>query len=372
MLKGRSGQNRVNTRPVLIMAGGTGGHVYPALAVARALLAQQVPVVWLGTRRGLEARVVPAAGIPMEWVNIAGLRRRGLAALLFAPLRLLLACYQAARVIARVKPRLVLGMGGFVAGPGGLMCKLMQKPLVIHEQNAIPGLTNRLLARLANSVLQAFPQTFRPSVAAYHTGNPVREEITALAVPEERYAQRQGRLRVLVIGGSMGARFLNDILPRAIHTMPAGIWPEVRHQAGLEQQQGVQAAYQAAGITNADVIEFVDDMAGAYAWADLVISRAGAMTVAELAAAGLPSILVPFPHAVDDHQTVNARFLADRGAAILAPQDSLTAEQLGDWLGELTVDRGRLLRMAQRARGVARPEATQLVVKECLAVAESF
>lgn len=372
MLKGRSESNGFNRRPVLIMAGGTGGHVYPALAVARALLARQVPVVWLGTRRGLEARVVPAAGIPMEWVNIAGLRRRGLAAILFAPLRLLLACYQAVRVIARVKPRLVLGMGGFVAGPGGLMCKLMHKPLVIHEQNAIPGLTNRLLARVANSVLQAFPQTFKPSIVAYHTGNPVREEITALAAPEARYAQRQGRLRVLVIGGSMGARFLNDILPRAIRTMPGGIWPEVRHQAGLGQQQDVQAAYRAAGITNADVIEFVDDMAGAYAWADLVISRAGAMTVAELAAAGLPSILVPYPHAVDDHQTVNARFLADRGAAILAPQAALTPERLGDWLGELTVDRGRLLRMAQQARGVARPEATQLVVKECLAVAESF
>lgn len=372
MFKDRSMQNSFNRRPVLIMAGGTGGHIYPALAVARALLAQQVPVVWLGTRRGLEARVVPAAGIPMEWVNIVGLRRRGVVAFLLAPLRLMLACYQAIRVIARVKPRLVLGMGGFVAGPGGLMCKLMHKPLVIHEQNAIPGLTNRLLARVANSVLQAFPQTFKPSVVAYHTGNPVREEITALAAPEIRFAQRQGRLRVLIIGGSMGARFLNDILPQAIRTMPAGMWPEIRHQVGQGQQQEVQQAYKAAGMTSAEVIEFVDDMAGAYAWADLVISRAGAMTVAELAAAGLPSILVPYPHAVDDHQTINARFLADRGAAILAPQASLTPEQLGDWLGELTVDRGRLVRMAQQARGVARPEATQLVVKECLAVAESW
>jgi UDP-N-acetylglucosamine--N-acetylmuramyl-(pentapeptide) pyrophosphoryl-undecaprenol N-acetylglucosamine transferase len=345
--------------------------VYPALAVARALIAQQVPVVWLGTRQGLEARVVPASGIPIEWLSISGVRHKGLTTLVFAPLRILLACFQAAHVIARIKPRLVLGMGGFVAGPGGFVCKLMHKPLVIHEQNAIAGLTNRLLARFANSVLEAFPATFKPAFNAYHTGNPVREDISAIASPETRMAGRQGRLRVLIIGGSLGARFLNEIMPLAVRSMPVAMWPQIRHQAGRGQEQTVKQAYEAANV-DAEVTEFIEDMAGAYNWADLVVARAGAMTVAELAAAGLPSILVPYPNAVDDHQTVNARFLADRGAAVLASQSSLNAEQLGDWLGELTVDRNRLLRMAQQARAFARPEATQLVVKECLAVAESF
>ena len=358
-------------RPVLIMAGGTGGHVYPALAVAHALLAQQVPVVWMGTRNGLEARVVPAAGIHIEWLTIGGLRRKGITTLLLAPIKLLAACIQAACVIYRVKPRLVLGMGGFVSGPGGLICKLMLKPLVIHEQNAIAGLTNRWLSKFANSVLQAFPNTFKQSIGAYHTGNPVREEINNIPQPEQRLAGRQGRLSILVIGGSLGARFLNEIMPRAVRTMPVAMRPQIKHQVGKGQTDEVVHSYEELSI-EAEVVEFVDDMASAYSWADLVIARAGAMTVTELAAAGCPSILVPYPHAVDDHQTINARFLADRGAAILASQTSLTPEQLGDWLSELTVDRVRLIAMGKRARAVARPEATQLVVKECLAVAESF
>lgn len=359
-----------DSRPVLIMAGGTGGHVYPALAVARELLAQRVPVLWLGTRSGLEARVVPAAGIPIEWMYISGLRGKGLLSLL-VPFKLLLACIQAAWVIVRTRPRIVLGMGGYVAAPGGLVCRLLMKPLVIHEQNAVAGFTNRLLSKLANSVLQAFPNTFSPELHAYHTGNPVREDIANIPLPDVRLSERKGRLRLLVIGGSQGSAFLNEIVPQAVATMPTAVWPEIRHQAGKGHLAATQQLYASKDIA-AEVTEFIDDMAAAYAWADIAVCRAGAMTVAELAAAGLPSILVPFPQAVDDHQTRNARFLADNGAAILANQSKLTPEALGDWLSELGVDRKRLLRMAQNARALARLDATKLVVKECLAVAESF
>lgn len=360
----------MDSRPILIMAGGTGGHVYPALAVAKALQGKQVPVVWMGTRRGLEAKVVPAAGLRIAWLNVSGLRGKDLITLLLAPFRLLYACLQAAVIILRFKPRLVLGMGGFVAGPGGLMSKLLQRPLVIHEQNAVAGLTNRILARFADSVLEAFPGTFKESLHAYHTGNPVRAEISALPTPEQRYANREGRLRLLVIGGSQGARFLNEIVPRAVRTMPASMRPEVRHQAGLEACNSTRALYGELAV-EAEVLPFLEEIAAAYAWADLVIARSGAMTVAELAAAGLPAILVPFPHAVDDHQTVNARYLAAQDAALIAQQTELSVEKLGDWLSELSVDRDRLLRMAKRARQVARPQATNLVVHECLAVAES-
>lgn len=359
-----------DSRPVLIMAGGTGGHVYPALAVARELLAQRVPVVWLGTRGGIEARVVPAAGIPIRWLSISGLRGKGLSALL-VPFKLLFACLQAAWAIIRSQPRVVLGMGGYAAAPGGLICRLLMKPLVIHEQNAVAGFTNRLLCKLANSVLQAFPNTFPPELHAYHTGNPVREDIANIPLPEVRLSPRKGRLRLLVIGGSQGSIFLNDIVPQAIATMPSAVWPEIRHQVGKGHLEATQQRYASKDI-NAKVTTFIDDMAEAYAWADIVVCRAGAMTVAELAAAGLPSILVPFPQAVDDHQTRNARFLADNGAAILANQSTLSPEALGDWLSELSVDRRRLLRMAQQARTLARLDATRLVVKECLAVAESF
>lgn len=357
-------------RPVLIMAGGTGGHVYPALAVARELLAQRVPVVWLGTRAGIEARVVPASGIPIRWLSISGLRGKGLSALL-VPFKLLFACLQAAWAIIRSRPRVVLGMGGYAAAPGGFMCRLLMKPLVIHEQNAVAGFTNRLQSKLANSVLQAFPNTFPPELHAYHTGNPVREDIANIPLPEARLSPRKGRLRLLVIGGSQGSMFLNDIVPRAVATMPSAVWPEIRHQAGKGHLDATQQKYRSKDI-NAEVTTFIDDMAEAYAWADIAVCRAGAMTVAELAAAGLPSILVPFPQAVDDHQTRNARFLADNGAAILANQAILSPEALGDWLSELSVDRRRLLRMAQSARALARLDATRLVVKECLAVAESF
>lgn len=358
-------------RPILIVAGGTGGHVYPALAVAKALKSSNVPVVWMGTRKGLEARIVPAAGIEIAWLNVSGIRGKDAFTLILAPFHLLLACLQAALIILRIKPRLVLGMGGFVAGPGGLMGKLLRCPLVIHEQNAIAGVTNRILSRIADSVLEAFPGTFKESLHAYHTGNPVRSEISSLPAPEYRLGKHQGPLRLLVIGGSQGARFLNEIVPQAIYTMPEAIRPQIRHQAGQTSCEQTVSRYESLGI-EAEVFPFLDDMAAAYRWADLVIARSGAMTVAELAAAGLPAILVPFPHAVDDHQTANARFLAQRDAALIVQQSELSADKLGDWLSELAVDRERLINMARRAREVARPEATQLVVRECLAVAESF
>lgn len=358
-------------RPILIMAGGTGGHVYPALAVAQAFRSNSIPVVWMGTRSGLEARVVPAAGIKVVWLSISGLRGKDAITLMLAPFRLIYACLQAALIIMKTRPRLVLGMGGFVAGPGGLMSKLLRCPLVIHEQNAIAGTTNRILSYLADSVLQAFPGTFKDSLHAYHTGNPVRSEISSLPAPEQRLAQHSGPLRLLVIGGSQGANFLNEVVPRAVYTMPAAIRPHIHHQSGYASSEQTASRYKNLGI-EAQVSPFLDDMAAAYNWADLVIARAGAMTVAEIAAAGLPSILIPFPHAIDDHQTANARFLAQRDAALVAQQSELSADKLGDWLSELAVDRARLLKMAKRAREVARPDATQLVVHECLAVARSL
>ena len=251
------------------------------------------------------------------------------------------------------------------------MSKVLRRPLIIHEQNAIAGVTNRILSRMADSVLEAFPGTFSRSISAYHTGNPVRLEICSLPAPEQRFANRKGRLRLLIVGGSQGARFLNEVVPKAVLTMPEAMRPTIRHQTGLAAFETTKANYQMLGV-QAEVIPFLDEMAVAYAWADLVIARSGAMTVAELAAAGLPAILVPFPHAVDDHQTANARYLAEREAALIAPQADLSPEKLGDWLSELAVDRDRLLNMAKRAREVARPEATQLVVYECLAVAECF
>jgi UDP-N-acetylglucosamine--N-acetylmuramyl-(pentapeptide) pyrophosphoryl-undecaprenol N-acetylglucosamine transferase len=353
--------------PVLIMAGGTGGHVFPALAVASVLRERDVPVVWLGTRRGLEARVVPAAGIPMEWLDVTGLRGKGWLDRLLAPARLLLAGYQALRVLRRVRPRTVLGMGGFVSGPGGLVARLLGRPLVIHEQNSVAGLTNRLLAPLAARVLTAFPDCF-PGRCVQQVGNPVRAEIAALPPPERRMADHAGPMRLLVLGGSLGALALNETVPEALARIPAERRPKVWHQAGERTLEQARDAYARAGV-EVELTAFIDDMAGAYAWADLVICRAGALTVAELTAAGLPSLLVPYPHAVDDHQTGNARYLHEAGAALLIPQSDLEAESLAARLLELSDDRPRLAAMAARARALALPEAARDVAEACLAVA---
>ncbi|MCC5795024.1 MAG: undecaprenyldiphospho-muramoylpentapeptide beta-N-acetylglucosaminyltransferase [Chromatiales bacterium] len=352
--------------PVLIMAGGTGGHVFPALAVAEELRRRQHPVVWLGTGRGLEARLVPAAGFAFEQLRVQGLRRRGALAWLVAPFTLVLALLDALRVIRRCRPRLVLGMGGYASGPGGLAAWLLRLPLVIHEQNAVAGLTNRLLARFAREVLQAFPGSFSPRIGARTVGNPVRPDISALPAPESRLADRQGPLRLLVLGGSQGARAINLVVPAAVAALPAGRRPIVRHQSGSLTLQETLAAWRAVGV-EARVEPFIENMAEAYGWADLVIARSGALTIAELCAAGLPALLVPYPTAVDDHQTRNAGALVAAGAAELLPQADLTAGRLSARLEALLSDREELRRRAFAARELARPDATAAITDACLA-----
>jgi UDP-N-acetylglucosamine--N-acetylmuramyl-(pentapeptide) pyrophosphoryl-undecaprenol N-acetylglucosamine transferase len=355
----------MNAGTVLIMAGGTGGHVFPGIAVARELIAQQVRVVWLGTRAGLEARAVPASGlaIEMEWVSIRGLRRTGWFNWVRLPFSLARAMVEAWGVLRRRRPDVVLSMGGFVAGPGGLTAWLTRTPLVVHEQNAVPGMTNRWLASLARRVLTGFPGAFGSMTAAQHVGNPVRAAILAIAAPGERLVGRAGGLRVLVIGGSQGARIFNDIVPQTLRAMTASARPEVWHQCGRGAREQTLRAY---GDVPARVSEFIDDMAAAYAWADVVLCRAGAMTIAELAAAGCAAILVPYPHAVDDHQTANAHYLADRDAAILLPQAELSAARLSEILGELTTHRDVLLKMASAARACASSDAADAVAQVCL------
>ena len=351
---------------VLIMAGGTGGHVFPALAVADVLRARACRVVWLGTRRGIEARVVPAAGIPIEWVRVAGLRGKGVMSWLGAPLRLIQALLDSAGAIRRIRPDVVLGLGGFVSGPGGLAARLLGRPLVIHEQNAVAGLTNRILARLARTTAEAFPGAFAPSIGAITIGNPVRRDIESLPARVPRAATSEpGHL--LVFGGSLGAAALNRLVPAALALLPAAGRPAVIHQTGRDRRDVVVAAYQLAGVS-ADVRDFIDDMAAAYSWADLAICRSGALTVAELATAGLPALLVPFPSAVDDHQTANGRYLADRGAAILLPESQLDAvslaREISRMLGADPVARDR---MADAARHCATPGAAERLADLCLA-----
>ncbi len=347
----------------MIMAGGTGGHVFPALAVADHLRALGWHVVWLGARAGLEATLVPHHGYELASIRFAGLRGKGLLAKLLLPLNLLVAFWQSLRALRAHRPDVVLGMGGYVAFPGGMMAALVGRPLAIHEQNSIAGLANRVLAGVADRVLVAFPGALPKSQVA---GNPVRDAIAHVAPPAERFAGRAGRLRVLVVGGSLGAAALNERVPQAIALIPAEARPRIVHQSGAKHLDRLRASYAAAGV-EADLRPFIDDMAQAYADADVAICRAGATTVAELAAAGVPSILVPFPFAVDDHQTANARYLADAGAAVLVQQRDLTAETLAETLRALT--RERLLEMAKKARALGRPDATRAVAEACVELA---
>ena len=359
----------MSARTCLVMAGGTGGHVMPALAVAEALRAEGWHVIWLGTRAGMEARLVPEKGIEVEWLSFAGVRGKGPLRLLLLPVQLLLAFWQAARVIFRVRPDVVVGLGGYAAFPGGMMAALLGKPLAIHEQNAVAGMTNRVLACVADRVLLGLPAAFghgkdRPlpclNVRSEWVGNPVRSEIAALPDPVQRLAGRWGRLRLLVVGGSLGAAALNDLVPKALALLPAEARPEVRHQAGAKHVGQLRDNYAAAGVT-AECLDFIADMAEAYAWADVVLCRAGALTVAEVAAAGVSAAFVPYPHAVDDHQTENARFLTEAGAAWLLPQSGLTPESLAQWLSGLT--REELTARAVRAHALAKPEATARVAE---------
>jgi len=352
----------------LIMAGGTGGHVYPALALARELRARGWQLVWLGTRRGLEARVVPAEQIAIEWLSIAGLRGKGALAWVAAPFRLLRALREALAVIRRHRPDVVVGLGGFASGPGGVAAWLARRPLLIHEQNAIAGLTNRMLARVAAEVLAAFPGAFGPGVATRVIGNPVRADIAQLPPPAQRFAGRGGPIRLLVVGGSLGATRLNGVVPAALAHLATRVGDplafDVRHQSGERWIESAQRAYAEAGV-RARLMPYIDDMAEAYAWADLVVCRAGALTISELAAAGVGALLVPYPHAVDDHQTRNAGFLVQEGAARLVADRDLTAERLADELLQLCAGRGRLLAMAERARGVARTSAATDLADAC-------
>ena len=356
---------RLPRSPVIIMAGGTGGHVFPALAVAERLRLQDVPVIWMGTRQGLEARLVPQTGIPMAWVKVTGMRGVGLKRLLAAPFVITMALFQAAVILLRCRPCLALGMGGFVSGPGGLMARCLHIPLVVHEQNALAGMTNRWLARVANGVLEGFPDTFPPARRALLVGNPVRASIAALASPDRRFAARTGPARLLVVGGSQGALALNQLVPRALALLAPAERPQVWHQAGGSMLESAASAYQEAGV-KVQLEPFITDMAAAYGWADLVLCRAGALTVAELAAAGVGAVLVPYPYAVDDHQTANARFLERGGAALVVQQSALTAEALAELLRDLLRDRARLLAMAKAARRRARADAAEQVAAQCL------
>jgi UDP-N-acetylglucosamine--N-acetylmuramyl-(pentapeptide) pyrophosphoryl-undecaprenol N-acetylglucosamine transferase len=358
-------------RTLMVMAGGTGGHVYPALAVADALRARGWEVFWLGTRAGLEARVVPAAGIDMVWVSMGGVRGKGVLKKLLLPATLLIAFWQSLRTILQRRPDVVLGMGGYTAFPVCMMASLLNKPLVIHEQNSVGGLTNRVLACLADRVLTAFPKVFTHAhdkpipcrrVATEWVGNPVRTDIAAAIKTE-----RSGSLHLLVVGGSLGASALNELVPKALALLPVEKRPLVVHQSGRQHLDALRASYAAAGVA-AEARDYIEDMAAEYRACDFAICRAGAMTVAELACAGVPAVLVPFPFAVDDHQTGNAAFLADAGAAWLMQQKDLTPEKLAALIGGL--ERGTLATMAAKARALAKPDATRQVADICEALAK--
>jgi len=347
------------------MAGGTGGHIFPALAVADRLREQGWQVTWLGAPDSMEAELVPKQGYEMALVRFSGLRGKGWLRKLLLPLNLLIALWQSAVAIFLHRPDVVLGMGGYITFPGGMMAAFLRRPLVIHEQNSVAGLSNKVLARVASRVMSGFPDVLPKAIWC---GNPVRSSIAALPEPQPRYAARSGKLNVLVVGGSLGAQAINQAVPQALALMSEELRPNVVHQTGRQHPAAVVQMYQQAGV-KADIRAFIDDMAESYAAADLVICRSGALTVAELAAAGVASLLIPFPFAVDDHQTHNARFLSERGAAVVLPQTALTAEKLAQWLGEQR--REKLLAMAQQARGLARADAAAAVAALCTEIVET-
>ncbi|MEX2476170.1 undecaprenyldiphospho-muramoylpentapeptide beta-N-acetylglucosaminyltransferase [Marinobacter sp.] len=356
------------SRRFLMMAGGTGGHVFPALATARALQDMGHEVFWLGSAGGMEKRLVEDTGIPLSLIHVSGLRGKGKLALLAAPFRLLRAMGEAFTVVRKIRPDCVVGMGGFVTGPGGVAAWLSRIPLVIHEQNAIAGMTNRILVRFAETVLEAFPGSFGAKVVTRCTGNPVRKDLAALRLPEERLAGREGPLRLLIVGGSLGAQVFNEQVPEALAALAETERPQVRHQCGERHLDAARQAYETHGV-DATVSPFIKDMAEAYDWADLVLCRAGALTVSELCVAGVGAILVPFPHAVDDHQTKNGQQMVSQQAAVLIPQSKLTPALLAETLRDLVNDRARVLTMAAAAKSLARPDATERVVNYCLEAA---
>ena len=364
---------------VVIAAGGTGGHIYPAIAVARVLETRKVPVVWIGTKEGLESRIVPEANIDIRFINVSGLRGKGLRGLLTGPFKVLYACVQSVRILADVQAKSVLGMGGFVSGPVGIAALLTRRVLVLHEQNAVAGMTNKWLGRLATRVYSAMPNVFPEKVGALAIGNPVRESIESVGLQKisnnQSHSDKRNALKVLVVGGSRGARALNEAVPKAIQTMLDSIDAEqasridlhIWHQTGPADQASVSKAYETlqAECKSVQVAAYIDDMSESYLWADVIICRAGAMTVSELSAAALPGLLVPFPHHADDHQTRNAMFLVDAGAAILLPQDKLTAESLSQELRNLIDSPQALTRMSKAARQLHQEDAA-IVVADAL------
>ncbi len=341
---------------IVIMAGGTGGHVFPALAVAQTLIEKGWQVSWLGTQKGLEGRVIPEQGIEIDWLSVAGVRGKGWLSKITAVLLLIKACIQAAKILRKRKPDVVLGMGGFVAGPGGLMAKLLGIPLIIHEQNRVPGTTNRLLAGMANQVLEAFPDSFNKKLNAKFTGNPLRKQFVECASRREAHPG----INILVVGGSQGAQILNEVVPEALAELN-GV--EVRHQTGTAMQEQVESRYKELGV-KAEVNAFIEDMVSAYQWADLVICRSGAMTVSEVAAAGIPAIFIPLPNAIDDHQTANARYLADAGAGLILRQKDLNAATLVEHITKVLK---QLDVMSKTAKEYARLDATEVVAGVCMA-----
>ena len=353
------------TRPALLMAGGTGGHIFPGLAVAEALRARDWSVHWLGAPEpSMESQLVPPRGFAFERVAFSGVRGKGLRTLALLPLKLLRAFWQSWQVVRRVRPDVVVGLGGYITFPAGMMAVLAGKPLVLHEQNAIAGLANKMLAQVADTVFSAFPNVLPQ---AQWVGNPLRAGFVQQATPAQRYAQRSGPLQVLVVGGSLGAQALNTLVPQALALMPAESRPVVTHQSGAKQLDALRTAYAEAGV-QATLTAFIDDTAQAFAQADVVIARAGASTVTELAAIGVPAIYVPFPHAVDDHQTTNARFVVDAGGGWLMPQHSLTPQALAAHLQSL--DRTVLLAHAEKAYAVRQTHATQTMVDACERLAQ--
>jgi UDP-N-acetylglucosamine--N-acetylmuramyl-(pentapeptide) pyrophosphoryl-undecaprenol N-acetylglucosamine transferase len=351
------------SRTILIMAGGTGGHIFPALAVAEKMRERGWRVVWLGNPQGMEARLVPQRGFEMVGVKFGALRGKGILRKLLLPFNLLRGFWQAQKAIRQVQPNVVLGLGGYITFPGGMMAALLGKPLVVHEQNSVAGLANRVLAGVADRIATGFPEVLAKGT---WVGNPVRPEIAKMAPPAERFAGRTGALHLLVIGGSLGAQALNEMVPQAMALLGENELPQIVHQAGEKHIEALKANYAAVGVP-AHCVSFIEDMAGAYEWADLVICRSGALTVAELAAAGVASILVPFPHAVDDHQTGNARCLGNVGGAFLLPQGELTPDAIALIRN---YSRGQLLEMAEKARSLAKPDATEEVANICAEIAK--
>ena len=351
-------------KTLMVMAGGTGGHVYPAMAVADNLKSLGWKIVWLCTEGGMENQLIEGKGYDKATITMRGVRGKGLLGWLLLPVKLTKAIVQSLKAIKQHQPNVVLGMGGFAAFPGGLIASLLGKPLVVHEQNSVAGLTNKVLATLATRVLAAFPAAFGNK--AILVGNPVRKDIAHYASPELRFAGREGALRLLVVGGSLGAQALNEIIPQAIAQLPKEQRPHVMHQAGVKHIEALNKNYENAGV-EADTKAFIEDMASMYAWADFIVCRSGALTVAEVSAVGLGALMVPFPHAVDDHQTTNAAYLEEGGAAWVVQQKELTVEKLVKILGELSRD--NCLEMAKKSRVIGKPEATANVAKICMEVA---